>query len=106
MSLRYSSEYLNKQSVLTLYRLLMKNMRFYPSKKRFELILSIKEEFRQNRTLTDERKIFFERKKAKMGVAHILLFSEKLGELKDNYSISESGFTESLNPRDKDFIYF
>ena len=39
----YSNEVLSKLSTLTLYRILIKNMRFYPSKKKFEVLLSIKE---------------------------------------------------------------
>jgi len=39
----YSNEVLATLSTLTLYRILMKNMKFYPSKKKFELLLSIKE---------------------------------------------------------------
>lgn len=56
--------------------------------------------------MTGERALFIEKKKAKMGVAHILLFNEKMKELQNNYRIQDSGFMESLNPRDKDFIYF
>jgi len=32
-------------SVLTLYRLLIKNMQFYPSKNRFQLLIAVKEEY-------------------------------------------------------------
>lgn len=41
-----------------------------------------------------------------MGVAHVMLFNEKMKELESNYRIQDSGFVDSLNPRDKDFIYF
>ena len=120
----YSNEVLSKLSTLTLYRILIKNMRFYPSKKKFEVLLSIKEgkdlskklknpfffrfflEFRKNKSLTEEKLIIIEKKKARMGVAHVMLFNEKMKELQDNYRIKDSGFVESLNPRDKDFIYF
>ncbi len=39
----YTNEVLSKLSTLTLYRLLIKNIKFYPSKKKFDLLLSIKE---------------------------------------------------------------
>ena len=121
----YSNEVLSKLSTLTLYRILIKNMKFYPSKKKFEVLLSIKEgkhflkkieksiffsicrlEFRKNKSITEEKLIIIEKKKARMGVAHVMLFNEKMKELQDNYRIKDSGFVESLNPRDKDFIYF
>ena len=38
-----TSEELAKLSVKTLYRLLIKNMKYYPSKKRFSLYLETKE---------------------------------------------------------------
>ena len=41
-----------------------------------------------------------------MGVAHVMMYAEKMEELKNNYAIKDSGFTESMNPKDKDFIYF
>ncbi len=56
--------------------------------------------------ITDERALFIEKKKAKMGVAHVMLFNEKMKELEGNYRIQDSAFVESLNPKDKDFIYF
>ena len=66
----------------------------------------MKEDFRENMSIMDERKRFLEQKKAKMGLAHVLLYKEKNEEMKKNYSISSDGFTESMNPKDKDFIYF
>ena len=41
-----------------------------------------------------------------MGVAHLLLYKQKAEEMKTNYSLLDRNFTESLNPKDKDFIYF
>lgn len=63
-------------------------------------------EFREKRNLKEEREIFVERKKAWMGVAHLLLYKDKAEEMDKNYSLTDKRFTESLNPKDKDFIYF
>lgn len=66
MSSIYTPQVLSSLSTLTLYRLLIKNMKFYPSKKRFELLLSIREEFRTNRGLPeDDRRTYIERKKVR-----------------------------------------
>jgi hypothetical protein len=56
--------------------------------------------------LTDEREIKIERKKAWMGVAHLQLYREKAVEMEEKYSLTERNFTETINPKDKDFIYF
>lgn len=56
--------------------------------------------------MTDEREIFIGRKKAYMGVAHLLLYKEKAQDLNENYSLTDKAFTDTLNPKDKDFIYF
>lgn len=44
-------------SAKTMYRLFMKNMIFYPSKNRFQILMAIKEEFRDNIKITDEKKM-------------------------------------------------
>ena len=41
-----------------------------------------------------------------MGLAHVLYYKEKMKSLNENYSLADKEQTESLNPRDKDFIYF
>ena len=41
-----------------------------------------------------------------MGVAHIMLYKKKNEEIKHKYTTESEGFTESMNPKDKDFIYF
>ncbi len=72
---------IKKLSVLTLYRLIIKNCKYYPSKNRFQIMLAAKEDFRENRTLTNERLIFIETKKARIGLSHLLLYKEKNQEL-------------------------
>lgn len=51
-----TAEY-HAMNALQLYRTLLKSMRAYPSKNRFQLIVAMQEEFRQNKTLTDQKKI-------------------------------------------------
>jgi len=104
--MQFTKDGLAKLSTLTLYRLLLKNVKHYPSKNRFGIMMAIKEEFRDKRNISEEREIFVERKKAWMGVAHLQLYKEKAAELETNYSLTDRSFTESLNPKDKDFIYF
>jgi len=103
---QFSAEELAKLSTRTIYRLLLKNIKHYPSKNQFGIMLAIKEEFRDHRNLTDEREIKIERKKAWMGVAHLQLYREKAAEMETNYSLTDRKFTETINPKDKDFIYF
>lgn len=64
------------------------------------------QEYRKNRSITDEKEIFVERKKGWMGLAHVLYYREKVNLLNENYSLQDRGMTEPLNPKDKDFIYF
>ena len=40
-------------SALLLYKYLIKNVPLYPSKNKFELFLTVKEEFRDKKNLTD-----------------------------------------------------
>ena len=61
----------------TLYRMLMKNIKYYPSKNRFEIMLEIKHEFRRHISLKEPKLLSIELKKARIGVAHILMYKEK-----------------------------
>eukprot|EP01017_Pseudomicrothorax_dubius_P045627 TRINITY_DN7910_c0_g1_i4.p1 TRINITY_DN7910_c0_g1~~TRINITY_DN7910_c0_g1_i4.p1 ORF type:complete len:112 (-),score=22.24 TRINITY_DN7910_c0_g1_i4:151-486(-) len=99
-------EELFKLSVRSLYRLLLKNMKYYPSKNRHEILIAVKEEFHENKNLKDEKKIATEIKKARIGLNHVLYYRSKMDELNRTNTIKDSGFVESLNPKDKDFIYF
>jgi hypothetical protein len=44
-------------SLQLIYRLFLKNMKYYPSKNRFELLTTIQEEFHENKALTNPEKI-------------------------------------------------
>ncbi|EAS01473.1 complex 1 protein, LYR family protein (macronuclear) [Tetrahymena thermophila SB210] len=90
----------------TIYRLLLKNMKYYPSKNRFQIMMAIREEFRENKQLTDEKKIKIERKKARIGLAHVLMYKDKGQEFVESYRIKDDPSDLHFNPRDKDFIYF
>ncbi|KAL4461041.1 hypothetical protein ABPG74_016513 [Tetrahymena malaccensis] len=90
----------------TMYRLLLKNMKYYPSKNRFQIMMAVREEFRENKALTDEKKIKIERKKARIGLAHVLMYKDKGKEFVESYRIKDDHSDLHFNPRDKDFIYF
>jgi hypothetical protein len=51
-------------SLLMIYRLLLKNMKFYPSKNRFDLLTTIQEEFHEKKNLKDEKQLKEEKIKA------------------------------------------
>ena len=53
----------------------------------------------------DKKKIEIERKKAVMGLAHVLMYIEKNEELSRNLDTTPTSF-DHLNPKDEDFIYF
>lgn len=44
-----------KLSTLTIYRMLIKNFKFYPSKNRFQIMLAMKEDFKENKNLKDKK---------------------------------------------------
>jgi len=62
MSISNLSE-VNNLTVKAMYRLFLKNMRYYPSKNRFEVLLAVKEEFHDHKAITDERQIRIEKYK-------------------------------------------
>mmetsp|Transcript_5607 Transcript_5607/g.6051 ORF Transcript_5607/g.6051 Transcript_5607/m.6051 type:complete len:107 (-) Transcript_5607:20-340(-) len=106
MSVIPSKEKLASMPVLLVYRHLLKAMPYYPSAKRYELIIAMKEEFRDNKNLTDEKKIEIERKKAYMGLAHALIYKDKMDKLKTEYRVPDTMVKEDLNPKGKNFVYF
>lgn len=56
--------------------------------------------------VADPRAVEKETKKARIGVRHLLVYKDKSEELKNNYRIADEGYVESMNPKDKNFIYF
>lgn len=59
------------QSVLTLYRAILKNARFYPSSKRDGIIREAKALFHEHRDLTDGAKIAKELQQARIGLQEL-----------------------------------
>jgi hypothetical protein len=105
-SAMHALEEIEKMSARTLYRELFKNMRFYPSKNRFNILLALREEFRDNANLTDPKKIVIELKKARIGLSHLDLYKKKSIEFVSMYRMKDEEFSRGLNPKNKDFIYF
>lgn len=52
------NEEIVKLSVKSLYRILLKNFQYYPSKNKFNIYLAMKDEFRENKDITNEKKIY------------------------------------------------
>lgn len=89
----------------SLYRLLIKGIGKYPSVNRLDIYKEIKISFRAHRGLTDPKTIEVEKKKAIMGLAHILMYIEKSNELQTLKYNTKTEY-ESLNPNDEHFIHF
>jgi hypothetical protein len=66
---------------LTLYRYLLKSMKLYPSRNKYQLILAMQDEFRTNKTLTDPKMISEEIRKAVIGAQHVGYYVKKSREL-------------------------
>lgn len=105
MSILPTQAQVQKMTVLALYRNIIKHMKHYPSKKRFNLLLAAKEEFRTHRALKDEVLVYKEVKKARIGLFHIIYYASKMTELSQGYAI-QPDYVDCMNPKDKDFIYF
>jgi len=105
MKKAFTSEQIHAFTSGQLYRLLIKNIRYYPSINRVEIYKEIKESFRNNKNLDDEKLRNVERKKAAMGLAHILMYNEKSNELQTLGYNTKSEY-ETLNPKDDNFIFF
>ncbi|CAD8161800.1 unnamed protein product [Paramecium octaurelia] len=104
--MQHSIQEIQAMSLLTLYRMLIKNVQYYPSKNRFKIMLAIKESFRDNRLLNDPKRITQEIKIAQMGLRNLEMYRIKNKEMKDVYKVKDDGFQDSMNPKDKNFIYF
>lgn len=102
----HALEEIEKMTARTLYRELFKNMKFYPSKNRFNILLALREEFRDHANLKDPKKIEIELKKARIGLSHLDLYKKKSVEFVSMYRMKDEEFSRGLNPKNKDFIYF
>lgn len=91
---------------LQLYRRLLKTMKFYPSRNRYQLILAMQEEFRDHRTLTDPKRIKHEINKAATGAHHVDYYVLKSRELAKGGRITEAEQKESVFTDRDDFGYF
>lgn len=96
---------MKNMSASCLYRLLIKTIRYYPSINRVDIYKEIKASFRQNRSLVQPAAIETEKKKAAMGLAHILMYNEKSVELQTLRYNTKAEY-ETMNPKDENFIYF
>lgn len=50
-----SNEEIVKLTTKTLYRLLLKNCQYYPSKNKYGIELAMKDEFRRHKNITDSK---------------------------------------------------
>ena len=100
-----TNEQLYALSIKAIYRLLIKNVRSYPSVNRFDIYKEIKETFRTNRNLEHAESIKREKKKAIMGVAHMMMYNDKSQELIEKGYNTKAEY-ETLNPKDENYIYF
>lgn len=83
MSQFFKVSELEKLSTLTIYRMLLKNMKHYPSKNRFGILNAIQEEFHDHKSLPPNE-IPKMRKKAEMGLRHVMYYIEKNKDLMAN----------------------
>jgi len=75
-----------KTLVLSLYRRILKNAKFYPSIKKEEIILGIKEEFRMHKDVEDEKTISQCIEGAQIGLKQLERYA-KLDTKSDTWSI-------------------
>lgn len=59
---------MSNKSILSLYRKLLRNAEYFPSRNKKEIIIGIKEDFRQYSTLTDPKKIQIQLEQANSGL--------------------------------------
>ncbi|KAM3132251.1 hypothetical protein pb186bvf_015581 [Paramecium bursaria] len=101
-----SVEEIKKLPILVLYHQILKLSSKYPSKNKFQLQIAIKESFRDNAKITDQKLIEQSIKIAQMGLRNLQLYTMKNEEMKHNYVLKDELNIESMNPKDKKFIYF
>lgn len=66
---------MQSRQVLHLYRAILKNARFYPSKNRDKLITEAKSLFREHKDLQDRAKLDKELESAKLGLAELQMYA-------------------------------
>lgn len=64
MSKYFKVSEMSALSILSIYRMLLKSMKHYPSSNRHDILLAVQEEFHQNKNLTEEKDKKLQRKKA------------------------------------------
>jgi LYR motif-containing protein 4 len=64
----------SRLQILAIYRAILRNARFYPSRKRGAIIEEIKSIFHENKDLTDPGKVSNELQKARIGLQELQQF--------------------------------
>lgn len=82
------------QSVLHLYRAILKNARFYPSSNRNKLINEAKTLFHEHKELTDPAKLKTELKNARVGLDELRMYApQNLSNSDGEWSVTLRGGT-------------
>ena len=64
---------LEKLSMKTIYRMLLKNLKLYPSINRYSIMVAVQDEYRESLSASPEQVVKM-RKKAQMGLRHVLYY--------------------------------
>ena len=81
----YTNTELKEFTVKTLYRVLLKNIKHYPSINALDILKETKSLFHLNKKLKDPKEITKEKKKAIMGIQHVLMYNEQNDYISKNY---------------------
>ena len=96
-------------SVKTMYRLILKGMKSYPSRNRSEMRVAIMADVRDWVKITDEEEKAKAMKKLRMLYGHITMWNMKMAEVRreDSGRIDRPTYMRDINhKKDKDFVYF
>ena len=104
--IKVHTETIKNMSVLQMYRYLMKNLLRYPTINKVEVYLEVKRVFHQNKMMINSEEIEKEIRKARLGVAHVEAFIGQNEQLFTSYRNTGVLSDNSLNPKDKGFVYF
>eukprot|EP00195_Chlamydomonas_chlamydogama_P016168 CAMPEP_0202894654 /NCGR_PEP_ID=MMETSP1392-20130828/4010_1 /ASSEMBLY_ACC=CAM_ASM_000868 /TAXON_ID=225041 /ORGANISM="Chlamydomonas chlamydogama, Strain SAG 11-48b" /LENGTH=90 /DNA_ID=CAMNT_0049579409 /DNA_START=36 /DNA_END=308 /DNA_ORIENTATION=- len=83
------------QSVLQIYRHILKAAKYFPSRKRDRIIAEIKAEFRANKNLTDPKKLAHSWAVAERGLSDLQAYLPQ-GQQGDNISLTLKGATTGV----------